>query len=104
MRGMTIFEVSYERAAKEALQVQDACNLSGVALSFVSAILAVKSEAAKQGRGAQWVSRHPIIFLFEDKIADLLGRSHFDDLDRYHEATEECKQIAGLKEAGTDGK
>ena len=70
----------YIKAAVDALQCQDACNLSGVAYSFssylktlwdVSNLLTAIPESSQPGYGTAWVNQHPIIRLFVNKLADL---------------------------------
>jgi hypothetical protein len=63
--------MTYQQAAQTSLDVQDACNLSGVARSFVQVIDAVRAESDRIGKGTDWVNRHPIVSLFLDKMASL---------------------------------
>jgi hypothetical protein len=59
---------------KRALDVQDACNLSGVVSSFSSVMSKIWEEARKvEGRGTKWVNEHPIAILYSSKIASLSG-------------------------------
>lgn len=58
---------------KDAILVQDACNLSGVAKSFSKMLEKIWAEARKQGKGTEWVNQHPICVLFVDKMASLSG-------------------------------
>ena len=63
---------SYQRAAELAQEVQDACNLSGVANSFAKVVLpAIWKEADRLHKGTDWVNQHPIVTLFLDKMAPL---------------------------------
>ena len=70
---------TWKQLATEALQVQDACNLSGVVISFANIIKEVRvlleSEAIYS---TDRVNRHPICILFSSKIASLTG----SELDR----------------------
>jgi hypothetical protein len=60
--------------AREALQVQDACNLSGVVLSFGRAVCRLRHLLEEQGNGGTLaVNRHPICKAWASKIADLSG-------------------------------
>jgi hypothetical protein len=63
--------MTYREAARTAIAVQDAVNLSGVAHSFAEAVSAIWDEARRQGRGTDWVNAHPVVTLFLDKVADL---------------------------------
>jgi hypothetical protein len=59
---------------QRALDVQDACNLSGVVNSFSSALSKIWEECRKvDGRGTKWVNEHPISILYSSKIASLSG-------------------------------
>lgn len=60
--------------AREALLVQDACNLSGVVHGFSRAIGELRPllEASGQG-GTHSINRHPICQLWADKISSLAG-------------------------------
>ena len=58
---------------KEALAVQDACNLSGVVISFAKVIVFIWDEAREQGKGTDFVAKHPVSILFSSKISNLVG-------------------------------
>lgn len=55
--------------AKEALAVQDACNLSGVAQSFARAM----SKLRKLGFDTDGCNHHAITRLYLDKLCSLAG-------------------------------
>jgi len=55
--------------AREALNVQDACNLCGVAHSFARAM----SDLGAYTRSTDERNTHPIAVLWADKIAHLTG-------------------------------
>ena len=60
--------------AEKALQVQDACNLSGVIHTWSDVMTALWKIAHEQGQGGtQWVNTHPIAFLFAYKAMALAG-------------------------------
>lgn len=66
--------------AREALQVQDACNISGVAHGFARAM----SSLCDLGLATDERNRHPITILWVDKLAHLSGyrqdfSSHISD-------------------------
>jgi hypothetical protein len=70
-----IDERTIAELAKEAIAVQDACNLSGVVHGFSRAITRLRTLLEAQGKGGtDNVNRHPICVLWADKIADLAGR------------------------------
>lgn len=59
--------------AKLALDVQDACNLSGVVQSFADAMTDLWAIAVQRGpgHGTDWVNTHPVSVLFTDKLVHL---------------------------------
>jgi hypothetical protein len=56
--------------AQEALDVQDACNLSGVAQGFGRAMVDLRHVIG----GGDELRAHPITLLWIDKLADMTGR------------------------------
>lgn len=56
------------KMAKDALTVQDACNLSGVVISFARVVPELRSLL-----GSWDVSEHPIVQLWASKIHDMCG-------------------------------
>jgi hypothetical protein len=63
--------MTIQDAAKTALQIQDACNLSGVIHSFPEIMETIWTEARRVNAGTNWVNRHPIVTVFLDKLASL---------------------------------
>lgn len=57
--------------AQEALNVQDACNLSGVVISFARVVKDLRELLPNAGTDA--LNTHPICVLWSDKIAHLTG-------------------------------
>jgi hypothetical protein len=71
---------SIQDAARLALQVQDACNLSGVVRSFHEVLTeTLWPEARRLNMGTDWVNNHPISRAYADKIASLAG-TQLDEL------------------------
>ena len=68
---------------REALTVQDACNLSGVVHAWSRVLDKIWFEARAAGQGTDYVNRHPISVLFADKLADLAGTRPTDYLRAY---------------------
>lgn len=63
-----------EDLAAEALQVQDACNLSGVVLGFGRAVLRLRQVLEAEGScSTERLSRHPVCVLWSNKIQSLTG-------------------------------
>lgn len=84
--------MTLQEAAKEAIVVQDACNLSGVVHKFSQILTEVLwPEARKQEKGTDWVNRHPISIMFTDKIASLSCRGSLVDFSK---AYDEVKVLA----------
>lgn len=82
--------------AREAIQVQDACNLSGVVHSFSRSITRLRALLEAQGNGGtQAVNRHPICQLWSDKIADLSGSP-----SAFSAAYAECLRLTGRETMG----
>jgi len=69
----------------EALNVQDACNLSGVVHSFSRAMtdLWALAKEAKEGefKGTEWVNTHRVARLYASKIKSLTGYIKDGDFD-----------------------
>ena len=79
--GTTEYREAYS-CPDRVLTVQDwqdadlvswACNISGVAHSLPKVIAKVRAEADAQNRSWDWASRHPIVVIYVDKIASLVG-------------------------------
>ena len=77
-----IFNQQYDRSAEtvlsdadyqEALQAQDAVNLSGVVHAFAAAVVRIWQEANVLKKGTAWVNSHPLVILYLDKLSDLSG-------------------------------
>lgn len=81
-------------AAQAALDVQDACNLSGVAFAFADAMRTVCHFV---DMGTDERNTHPIAVLWIDKMADLCGIPHTQgDLSVYSAAYKACRVLAEL--------
>ncbi len=61
--------MTLKQAAQSAIDVQDACNLSGVAHSMLHAITAIRDDASNTVQ----VNQHPIVTLFMLKMCELNG-------------------------------
>jgi hypothetical protein len=82
---------------RSALQVQDACNLSGVAHSLSRDVLpAVWAEAHAAGQGTEYVNTHPAVVLFVDKLASLAHVQGITDssMQAYSNAARTCEERA----------
>jgi hypothetical protein len=77
------------RAAQLALDVQSACNLSGVVRSFAEITHWVRSE---QGMDTDTCNQHPVSRLFAEQIAHLTGGGMLDPVN-YSRAYDWCVQM-----------
>ena len=81
-----------------AIDVQDACNLSGVLRSFVEAAEVLWREAREgTGRGTDWVNMHPVSILFASKVLSLTSGT--DSIEKFSKAYAECVALAAEKKA-----
>ena len=76
--------------AKEAIEVQDACNLSGVVHGW-SRAMSELFELLKDGTESK--NTHPINQLWASKCHDL-ARMGTSEWEAYHEAYSKCKELA----------
>lgn len=66
---------------QRALDVQDACNLSGVVHAFSRDISELWKVARQLGHGTDWVNQHRVSKLYADKIKSLAGEPSILDFD-----------------------
>jgi hypothetical protein len=65
---------TWKELAQEAINVQDACNLSGVVHSFSRTITEVRELLRAEGKeSTDNINSHPVCVLFSSKIASLTG-------------------------------
>ena len=79
---------------KNAILVQDACNLSGVIHSWDEVIPRIRKDMQSHGDCSTGdINAHPINILFADKVASLTGVQGITDgsMDAYSKAYEFCK-------------
>lgn len=62
--------------AREACDVQNACNLSGVVRTYAEVLSALRD--LPECTGNAWLHSHPIAIAFADKIASLTGIQYFN--------------------------
>jgi len=72
----TLRRAEVARLASQAVQVQNACNLSGVLTSAAAAANSLRDCGSPRGLSTLEISHHPVMMLFASKIADLAGLSH----------------------------
>ena len=81
-----------KRRCRDAIQVQDACNLSAVVHSMDETMSDLWAMARAMGKGTDWVNNHPICRLFASKIAHLTGMFASANTLTFHaEAEELCR-------------
>lgn len=81
---------SLPELAREALDVQDACNLSGVVHGFSRAITALRE--CLPNAGTSEINSHPICVLWADKIAHLTGTQNIGN-DRTMRAYDDVRKL-----------
>lgn len=86
--------MSLKKLAAMALQVQDACNLSGVIHSWSKVVTELR--AACPELGTDGINRHPINVMFADKVADLTGSR---STGNFVSAYDECVRLSNLPDA-----
>lgn len=63
-----------QQLSRQALEVQDACNLSGVVHVFSQVITDLREIAQAEGwEGTDAINQHPICIMYIDKMASLSG-------------------------------
>ena len=79
------------RLARDAIQVQDACNLRGVLRSFHEASLELGRHP--DCTGTDWVNHHSIMVLYADKVITLT-QAGFGGGEAFSQAYGECTKLA----------
>lgn len=91
-KELEVMESKLRDAAQTAVDIQNACNLSGVVQTFSKILSEVLWPFAKvHGYGTDWVNRHPISVLFSSKIAALTSSEICDDFSK---AYDQCLILA----------
>jgi hypothetical protein len=83
--------------AREAIAVQDACNLSGVVHSMLDAIATIRNSPSNTG--THFVNTHEIVTLYISKLASLNGTDCLcsDCMDSFSKAMDACKKLAEVQ-------
>ncbi len=81
---------------QDAILVQNACNLSGIVLSFSRVMSKIWGEARATGNdNTNWVNTHPIAVLYANKVGSLAKSEDFQSYsDAYNECQAEAKKCA----------
>lgn len=81
-----------------ALEVQDACNASGVVKSLSNVVELLWIEARKEGKGTDYVNKHPVLRLFLEQLVYLNGGAYNEgDGPTYSEAYAICESKANVQ-------
>jgi hypothetical protein len=92
-------KLTMQQAAQKALDMQDACNLSGVVYGFIPVMEAICEESRRLGKGTGWKNTHPLVRLYADKLSQLANAdSTAGDLGL--EAYKEALRLAAGGEVG----
>ena len=76
---------------QKAINVQDACNLSGVVHSWSQILSKLWEEARRLGHGTDWVNQHPINVLFASKVSSLTGAG-LSSMPAFSKAYDACSE------------
>lgn len=84
-----------QEVCQEAITVQDACNLSGVAHSFLEAIAVLREY--HPNKGTQFLNTHAVVTLYVSKLASLNGQECLCDacVTHFCNALNACKTVVG---------
>ena len=69
--------------AKEVLEVQNACNLSGVVLSWGQAILDLRANLSGADQSTSAINHHPINVMWAEKVSELTGAGFHHNADAF---------------------
>lgn len=86
-------KMTIQQAAQQALDIQDACNLSGVVFAFGRAMQAVCDDSQAKGTGTRERNQHPIVTMHLLKLCELNGCGSTLH-ESYDKAEAECKALA----------
>lgn len=87
--------MTLKELATEAIVVQDAVNMTGLAYRFARVVDELKAALRENGQpnDTGHVNRHPVVRLWVSKMHELAGMGFSDDA-RYGEAYHECQRLA----------
>jgi hypothetical protein len=83
-------DAEIQRLAKEALEIQNACNCCGLAHRFVGVLCQLAR--SPESRGTAWINQHPITRMWLGKFVDL-ARMDVDYV-RFDRAYDQVQQLA----------
>ena len=74
---------------KEAITVQDACNISGVIFAWARRMEKINETMRENGEGGDWRNAHAINVMFASKVASL---TRCEDSLTFSHAYDECSE------------
>jgi hypothetical protein len=79
-----------KQLARNALSAQNACNLSGIVISFATDIQTLRQLLEAEGKGdTDTINKHPMCILYSTQIAFLTGTSALGcEIDEWRKANE----------------
>ena len=83
-----------EQLATEALRVQNACNLSGLAIRFAEVVSELRACLPKAGTDE--INQHPIVRLWVSKLHDLAGMG-LSDWAAFADANKACELLVSMQ-------
>lgn len=83
-----------QQAAQMAIDVQNACNLSGIVRDLPAIMSTIWEQARREEKGTDWVNTHPIALMFISKLCDLSRYGYGDQVDNFGKAYDVCKRLA----------
>lgn len=89
---------------QNALDIQEATNLSGVVHQFSRDMKVICEQVRAAGGGTEHVNRHPICRLYAEQIAWLAGAGTCANHGTYLRALHACKKKAAEAQADQDAK
>ena len=78
--------------AQKCLDLQNACNLSGVIIAMTLARGVILNHGGRE-KGTEWLCGHPIMRMYASKIHDLT-RMGLSDSEQFGMAYERCQKLA----------
>lgn len=84
---------------QNALDVQDACNLSGIVHQFSRDFTKIREEAKEKGWGTKEINEHPACRLYAEKILQLSGGG-MGHCESFHVAYNKCLEMTKNLEKG----
>lgn len=77
---------------KDAIEVQNACNLGAIVHAFDKVITKIQKESHEKALGTNWVTNHPIVTMYVCKLDSMNGASYI--AGKFEDAYKECKEKA----------